>query len=84
MTNTLYHSGLSGDVLAVVTELIEQDGMPEIFAVGFSMGGNLVLKMAGELGVRRAGRIAGGGGGGSGAGLGGVRGCSGRAEEFYL
>jgi uncharacterized protein len=51
MTNTLYHSGLSGDILAVVTELIDQDGMPEIFAVGFSMGGNLVLKMAGELGA---------------------------------
>jgi predicted alpha/beta-fold hydrolase len=51
MTSTLYHSGLSGDVLAVVTELIEQDGMPEVFAVGFSMGGNLVLKMAGELGA---------------------------------
>ena len=50
MSNTLYHSGLSGDVLAVVTELIEQDGLPEVFAVGFSMGGNLVLKMAGELG----------------------------------
>lgn len=50
MTSTLYHSGLSGDILAVVTELIEQDGLPEIFAVGFSMGGNLVLKMAGELG----------------------------------
>jgi predicted alpha/beta-fold hydrolase len=50
MTNTLYHSGLSGDILAVATELIEQDGLPEIFAVGFSMGGNLVLKMAGELG----------------------------------
>jgi uncharacterized protein len=51
MSNTLYHSGLSGDVLAVVAELIEQDGMPEVFAVGFSMGGNLVLKMAGELGA---------------------------------
>jgi uncharacterized protein len=50
MSNTLYHSGLSGDILAVVTELIEQDGFPEIFAAGFSMGGNLVLKMAGELG----------------------------------
>lgn len=50
MSNTLYHSGLSGDILAVITELIEQDGLPEIFAAGFSMGGNLVLKMAGELG----------------------------------
>jgi uncharacterized protein len=50
MSNTLYHSGLSRDILAVITELIEQDGLPELFAIGFSMGGNLVLKMAGELG----------------------------------
>jgi uncharacterized protein len=49
MSKTLYHSGLSGDILAVITELIEQDGLLEIFAAGFSMGGNLVLKMAGEL-----------------------------------
>ena len=44
---TLYNSGLSGDVRAVATELIERDGLPEVFAAGFSMGGNLVLKMAG-------------------------------------
>ena len=49
LTRTLYHSGLSGDIRAVVFELIERDELPEIFAVGFSMGGNLVLKMAGEL-----------------------------------
>ena len=45
---TLYHSGLSCDIRAVITELIERDGLPEVFAAGFSMGGNLVLKMAGE------------------------------------
>src|ERR1700735_3356021 len=50
LTRTLYHSGLSGDIRAVLLELIERDGLPEIFAAGFSMGGNLVLKMAGELG----------------------------------
>jgi predicted alpha/beta-fold hydrolase len=49
LTPTLYNSGLSGDVRAVVTELLERDGLPEVFAGGFSMGGNLVLKMAGEL-----------------------------------
>jgi predicted alpha/beta-fold hydrolase len=49
LTPTLYHSGLSGDVRAVVLELIERDRLPEVFAVGFSMGGNLVLKMAGEF-----------------------------------
>ena len=48
-TETLYHSGLSGDIRAVVLELIERDRLPEIFAAGFSMGGNLVLKMAGEF-----------------------------------
>lgn len=50
LTPTLYHSGLSGDIRSVVLELIERDGIPEIFATGFSMGGNLVLKMAGEFG----------------------------------
>jgi hypothetical protein len=49
LTQTLYHSGLSGDIRSVIFELIERDRLPEIFAVGFSMGGNLVLKMAGEL-----------------------------------
>jgi predicted alpha/beta-fold hydrolase len=50
LTESLYHSGLSGDIRAVVRELIECDRLPEIFAAGFSMGGNLVLKMAGEFG----------------------------------
>jgi hypothetical protein len=49
LTPTLYHSGLSCDIRAIVMELIEHDGLPEIFAAGFSMGGNLVLKMAGEF-----------------------------------
>jgi predicted alpha/beta-fold hydrolase len=49
LTPTLYHSGLSGDIRFVVLELIERDGLPEVFAAGFSMGGNLVLKMAGEF-----------------------------------
>ena len=48
LTPTLYNSGLSCDMRAVVGELIERDGLPGVFAVGFSMGGNLVLKMAGE------------------------------------
>lgn len=49
LTPTLYHSGLSCDVRAVAQELAERDGLPEIFAAGYSMGGNLVLKMAGEM-----------------------------------
>lgn len=50
LTATLYNSGLSGDYRAVLSELITRDGLPKIFLCGYSMGGNLVLKMAGELG----------------------------------
>jgi predicted alpha/beta-fold hydrolase len=49
LTPTLYNSGLSGDYRAVLAELVERDSLPEIFFAGYSMGGNLVLKMAGEL-----------------------------------
>jgi uncharacterized protein len=49
LTPTLYHSGLSGDIRGVIQEIIRSDGLPEVFAAGFSMGGNLVLKMAGEF-----------------------------------
>ena len=46
----LYHSGLSDDVAAVARELIERDGISRLALAGFSMGGNLVLKLAGEWG----------------------------------
>jgi uncharacterized protein len=49
LTPTLYNSGLSGDYRAVFAELIERDSLSEIFFAGYSMGGNLVLKMAGEF-----------------------------------
>jgi len=48
---TLYNSGLSGDVRAVAMALIEQDGLEAIGLAGFSMGGNQVLKCAGEWGA---------------------------------
>ncbi len=47
---TLYHSGLSNDVATVAREVIERDGIQHLALVGFSMGGNLVLKLAGEWG----------------------------------
>jgi predicted alpha/beta-fold hydrolase len=50
LTPTLYNSSLSGDVRAVVSDLVEREGFDEIFAAGFSLGGNLVMKMAGEMG----------------------------------
>lgn len=50
LTPTLYNSGMSGDYRAVLEELAQGDGFAQIFFVGYSMGGNLVTKMAGEFG----------------------------------
>lgn len=50
LTPTLYNSGMSGDYRMVLEELIERDGFEQIFFAGYSMGGNLVTKMAGEFG----------------------------------
>jgi predicted alpha/beta-fold hydrolase len=47
---TLYHSGLSSDVLAVAQHFVAQHGLEQMAWVGYSMGGNLVLKAAGECG----------------------------------
>jgi predicted alpha/beta-fold hydrolase len=47
---TLYHSGRSSDIAAVAQNLIDQDAISGLALVGFSMGGNLVLKLAGEWG----------------------------------
>src|SRR5437588_4419434 len=49
LTPTLYHSGLSADVGAVAQTLVRQDRLQRIALVGYSMGGNLVLKLAGEV-----------------------------------
>lgn len=59
LTPSLYNSGMSGDCRAVLAELIERDCLPEIFFAGFSMGGNLVMKMAGELGADTPGPLGG-------------------------
>lgn len=47
---TLYHSGRSDDVVAVARHFIERDRISRFALCGFSMGGNLVLKAAGECG----------------------------------
>jgi predicted alpha/beta-fold hydrolase len=49
LTPTLYHGGLSDDLRSIIEELI-QEGCKQIFALGFSLGGNMVLKMLGEYG----------------------------------
>ncbi|HUB31045.1 MAG TPA: alpha/beta fold hydrolase [Terracidiphilus sp.] len=52
LTPTLYHSGLSGDVGAVVHHFAQTQTLTRIALIGYSMGGNLVLKLAGEWGKR--------------------------------
>lgn len=47
---TLYNSSLSGDIAAVAQSLVENDSVSHFALIGFSMGGNLVLKLAGEWG----------------------------------
>src|SRR5437868_11532208 len=49
LTPTLYNSGMSSDYRAVFQELSSGDGFEQIFFAGYSMGGNLVTKMAGEF-----------------------------------
>jgi len=50
LTPTLYHSGLSGDVGAVIRHFAVKFDLERVALVGYSMGGNLVLKLAGEWG----------------------------------
>jgi predicted alpha/beta-fold hydrolase len=50
LSPTLYHSGRSRDIAAVAQNLMDQDRISRFALAGFSMGGNLVLKLAGELG----------------------------------
>ena len=49
LCTTLYHAGLTSDLLTVVRELKSADRGP-VFLAGFSLGGNVVVKLAGELG----------------------------------
>ena len=51
LSPTIYHSGRSGDVGRVFATIVEQQGLESVALVGYSMGGNLVLKWAGELGA---------------------------------
>ena len=50
LSRGLYHSGLTHDPIFVMRELIEVDGMTQIAIAGYSLGGNVTLKLAGELG----------------------------------
>jgi predicted alpha/beta-fold hydrolase len=52
LSRGLYHSGLTADPRAVLTELRDRDGLHLFGIAGYSLGGNLALKLAGELATR--------------------------------
>jgi hypothetical protein len=50
LSRGLYHSGLTHDPLFVLREIVERDEIRAVAVAGYSLGGNLTLKLAGELG----------------------------------
>ncbi len=58
LSPTLYHSGMSGDVTAVLRWCVAR-GCGRVMLAGYSMGGNLVLKAAGEMGADAPAELAG-------------------------
>ncbi len=51
LSEGLFHSGLTSDAAHLVHELTHLDGLPAIGVAGYSLGGNLALKLAGEYGA---------------------------------
>ena len=51
LSTGLFHSGLTADAAHVVHELSDVDGIRAIAVAGYSLGGNLALKLAGEYGA---------------------------------
>ena len=49
LCQTMYHSGLTCDTRIILERIRAKHGQPA-FVVGFSLGGNVALKLAGELG----------------------------------
>ena len=49
LSPTLYHSGLTDDPRAVIRAITAADGVRQVGVVGYSLGGNLAMKLAGEL-----------------------------------
>lgn len=52
LTPTLYHSGMAADIHRVFQELVEREALTRVFLAGFSMSGNMVLRLAGDYGER--------------------------------
>lgn len=51
LTPTLYHSGQTRDFDRVLRELRERDRLAQLFLVGFSMSGNMALRLVADYGA---------------------------------
>lgn len=59
LTETIYHAGQTDDLRAIIEELTERDGLTNLYVIGFSLGGNMALKLAGEYGAAIPGSLRG-------------------------
>ena len=50
LADGLYHSGLTSDANHVIDEIVREDRVERIVVAGYSLGGNLALKLAGDHG----------------------------------
>jgi predicted alpha/beta-fold hydrolase len=58
LSKTMYHAGLTSDTLEVIRSIRREHGNP-VYLIGYSLGGNVALKLAGELGEAAAGVLDG-------------------------
>ncbi|MBN1914759.1 MAG: alpha/beta fold hydrolase, partial [Parachlamydiales bacterium] len=59
LARKIYHSGQSEDIYMVLQDIKKITPYSPIILVGFSLGGNIVLKLAGELGKNAVGMVKG-------------------------
>ena len=59
LSQGLFHSGLTADAAHVVDELMRVDRLQAIGVCGYSLGGNLALKLAGEYGAHAPAALVG-------------------------
>ena len=56
LCKTMYHAGLTSDTLSLVRQIRHKYHRP-VYLIGFSLGGNVSLKLAGELGENAQGLL---------------------------
>jgi predicted alpha/beta-fold hydrolase len=57
--NSYYHSGVSNDLGSVIDHVIEKNEYENIILIGYSMGGNIMLKYLGEKHTYHSSKIKG-------------------------